>query len=59
MVFIKRRVQWQVRSFFSVKTEEKIGTMNLQGYFKPVFKHFFHCGARGYSKVYAEGALAL
>ena len=49
----------RVRSFFSVKTEEKIGTMNLQGYFKPVFAHFFHCGARGYSKVYAERALAL
>jgi hypothetical protein len=48
----------RVRSFFSVKTEEKIGTMNVQGSFKLVFDKFFHCGARGYSKVYAKIALA-
>ena len=48
----------RVRSFFSVKNGEKSVKMNLQGYFKPVFESFFHCGARGYSKVYARRPLA-
>jgi len=55
---VKLQNQRKVRSFFSVKNEEKGGKICLQGYSGRVFESIIHRGARGYSKVYARRTLA-